>query len=408
MRAVIVGAGARGLFMAGHLADAGVETVAVEHSEITGKKILITGKGRCNVTNDCDEREFLKNIHTNPKFLYSAIYGFSPADTMAFFENLEVPLKTERGRRVFPVSDRARDIKAALDRHRQGAKITKGDVKEILYDGDTACGVRLSDGRVINADRVVIATGGLSYRGTGSTGDGYKFAKAAGHNVVPTQASLVPLVAKGDECRQMMGLSLRNVKLTLNRNGKKLYSEQGEMLFTHFGLSGPLVLSASCYMDNKQSGYSVSIDLKPALNEETLYKRVCRDFDLLGARKAVNCLEKLLPKSMAPVVLARWGIDLDMSVNQINSAKRRELVKLLKNFVIDIDRKYKIDIAVITAGGVDTREIKPATMESKIKNNLYFVGEVLDVDGYTGGYNLQIAFSTAYARAKDIIKKRGV
>lgn len=405
MRVVIVGAGARGLFLAGHLAQAGVDAVVVEHSDITGKKILITGKGRCNVTNDCDENEFLKNIHTNPKFLYSAIYMFNPSDTMAFFENLGVPLKTERGRRVFPVSDRARDIKAALDRHRSGAKIIKGDVKKILYRDDTATGVKLADGRVINADRVVIATGGLSYSGTGSTGDGYRFAEDAGHNIIPTQASLVPLVAKGDECRQMMGLSLRNVKLTLNHKGKKLYSEQGEMLFTHFGLSGPLVLSASCYIDEKQSGYFVSIDLKPALDEGTLYKRVCRDFDAMGGRKAANCLEKLLPKSMAPIVLKRWGIDLDMSINQINSTQRRELVRLLKNFVIDIDRKYKIDIAVITAGGVDTKEIKPATMESKIKNRLYFVGEVLDVDGYTGGYNLQIAFCTAYARAKDLIKK---
>lgn len=406
MKVIVIGGGAAGLFRAGFLAKSGIETTVIEHSDRTAKKVLITGKGRCNVTNNCDEETFLKNVRTNPKFLYSSIYGFPPEKTMEFFEGMGVALKTERGRRVFPQSDNAHDIKNALDTHAKGAKIIFDDVKDLIIEEDTVKGVMLKNGKKLMADKVIVATGGLSYKNTGSIGDGYRFAERAGHKVVTPTASLVPLVENGTKCRQMMGLSLRNVNLTIMNGKKKLFTEQGEMLFTHFGISGPLVLSASCHIKDKDIQQCTAvIDLKPALSEEVLYKRVCTDFEKLHSKKAANCLDLLLPKSMIPVVLADWGIDTEKSTNQITKEERMALVKLMKGFTIHLNSKYKLDIAVITSGGVAVKELNPATMESKIKKNLYFIGEVIDVDAYTGGYNLQIAFATAYACAQSIIEE---
>ena len=406
MKAIIIGGGAAGLFRAGFLAKSGVETTVIEHSTDTARKVLITGKGRCNVTNNCDEETFLKNVRTNPKFLYSAIYGFPPAKTMEFFEGMGVALKTERGRRVFPVSDRSMDIKKALDTHAKGAKLIFADVDRLIFEDDAVKGVVLKNGKKLYADKVIVATGGLSYKQTGSTGDGYRFAESAGHKVITPAASLVPLVENGTKCRQMMGLSLKNVNLTIMHGKKKLFSEQGEMLFTHFGISGPLVLSASCHIKDKDIQQCTAvIDMKPALTEEVLYRRICTDFEKLHSKKASNCLDLLLPKSMIEVMLKEWGIDTEKTTNQITKEERQKLVKLMKNFTIPLNSKFKIDIAVITSGGVATKELNPATMESKLKKGLYFIGEVIDTDAYTGGYNLQIAFSTAYACAQSVIEE---
>jgi predicted Rossmann fold flavoprotein len=407
MKVVIIGGGARGLFCAGWLSKAGIDTVIVEHSQSVGKKILLTGKGRCNVTNNCGIDTFLKNVGTNPKFLYSAINAFSPADTINFFTELGVPLKTERGRRVFPKSDRAADILSALKKWSVEAELIFDNAKEIIYTDGKVTAVKLEKGGIIPCRRAVVATGGLSYKSTGSTGDGYIFAQKAGHNIVKPTASLVPLVENGKKCQKMMGLSLRNVKLTIKKRQKEIYSDRGEMLFTHFGISGPLVLSASCQMkeENLQK-YKAVIDLKPALSEEVLDRRIQRDFEKFHLRAAQNCLDLLLPKSMIDVILDDWGIDRQKPVNQITRAERLKLVNLIKNFTIPLQSKYKIDVAVITAGGVSTKEIYPKTMESKIKSGLYFIGEVIDVDGYTGGYNLQIAFSTAKAAANGITERQ--
>ena len=405
MKVIVIGGGAAGLFCAGFMTEKHKVTI-IEHMESCGKKLLVTGKGRCNVTNDSDEETILKNIRTNPKFMFSSIYQYPPAKVMEFFENMGVPLKTERGRRVFPVSDKAMDIKKALERHCSAADIIYDEVEKLIIEDGTAKGVVLRGGRKMYADKVIVATGGMSYKQTGSTGDGYKFARQAGHTVVTPTASLVPLVENGSMCREMMGLSLKNVNLSLVYKNKKVFSEQGEMLFTHFGISGPLVLSASCHIKDKDiQQYKAVIDMKPALPNEVLYKRICDDFEKLHTKKAVNCLEWLLPKSMIPVMLKVWGIDTDKPVNQITRQERLKLVEIMKNFEIPLNSKYKLDIAVITSGGVSVKEINPKTMQSKVCENLYFIGEVIDVDAYTGGYNLQIAFSTAYAAAQSVLEQ---
>ena len=405
MEVIVIGGGAAGLFCAGFMTEKHKVTI-IEHMESCGKKLLVTGKGRCNVTNDSDEETILKNIRTNPKFMFSSIYQYPPAKVMEFFENMGVPLKTERGRRVFPVSDKAMDIKKALERHCSAADIIYDEVEKLIIEDGAAKGVVLRGGRKMYADKVIVATGGMSYKQTGSTGDGYKFARQAGHTVVTPTASLVPLVENGSMCREMMGLSLKNVNLSLVYKNKKVFSEQGEMLFTHFGISGPLVLSASCHIKDKDiQQYKAVIDMKPALPNEVLYKRICDDFEKLHTKKAVNCLEWLLPKSMIPVMLKVWGIDTDKPVNQITRQERLKLVEIMKNFEIPLNSKYKLDIAVITSGGVSVKEINPKTMQSKVCENLYFIGEVIDVDAYTGGYNLQIAFSTAYAAAQSVLEQ---
>ncbi|MEG2404317.1 MAG: NAD(P)/FAD-dependent oxidoreductase [Oscillospiraceae bacterium] len=401
---IIIGGGAAGLFAAGSAIKCGHKVTIAEHMPQLGNKLLITGKGRCNLTNNCDKEEFLKNVRRNPRFLYSAISALTPQDVMQLFENeLSLPLKTERGRRVFPQSDRAADVLDALTRYAHGTKFVHAQVKNLIIQDGTARGVALQDGTKLLGDAVLVATGGVSYAVTGSTGDGYRFAKAAGHHVVTPEPSLVSLVEKGNTAKKLMGLSLKNVNLTVFEANKPVFSEQGEMLFTHFGVSGPLVLSASAHIrDIKHNPCRCEIDLKPALSEETLDKRIMQDFLLLANKDAANCLVKLLPAKMQPVMLEQWGIDANIKTNQITRADRQRLIKLLKAFPIELSDKGDLAHAVITSGGVDVKEINPKTMESKLVNGLYFAGEVLDVDAYTGGYNLQIAFATAHSAAVNL------
>ena len=304
---IIIGAGAAGMTAAGEAVRLGCDVTLIEHTNLPGKKILVTGKGRCNVTNDCDEQEFLRHVRTNPRFLFSAIAAFPPQKTMQWMESLGVPLKTERGRRVFPVSDKAEDIRRALFHWSNGARLVYAQAEALIVENGQAVGVKTADGQRIYGDGVLIATGGVSYPATGSTGDGYRLAEQAGHTIVEPVASLVSLVASGKDCQKMMGLALKNVSLRLEENGKKVFEEQGEMLFTHFGISGPLVLSASAWIrDLKQYRYQAVIDLKPALTEEQLYARIGRDFELLAGKNTANCLQKLVPSTMQPVLLERW------------------------------------------------------------------------------------------------------
>ncbi len=398
---LIAGAGAAGLMAAGRALSAGHTVTLVEHSDLPGKKILVTGKGRCNVTNDCDNNTFMTRVRANPRFLFSALRGFSTADTMQLFEQLGVPLKVERGRRVFPASDRAEDIRAALVRWADGADFVEGSAKEVLVADGRAVGLKLKDGRRIMADAVLLATGGCSYPVTGSTGDGYRMAQVVGHTIIPPVPSLVALVEKGGTCRRMMGLSLRNVTLKLVRDGKTVFSEQGEMLFTHFGLSGPLTLSASTCLDRELSGhtYTALIDWKPALDEAALDARLQRDFAAAAGKTCAHALDALLPKSAIPVFLDRWGIDPESKVDQVTRAQRQTLLELFKNFSVSIGGRGDLDHAVITSGGVDVKQVDPKTMQSRLLPGLYFAGELLDLDAVTGGYNLQIAFSTAVAAA---------
>lgn len=400
---LIVGAGAAGLMAAGAAVRLGHSVTVLEHTEKPGQKLLITGKGRCNVTNNCDENTFLQNVRTNPRFLYSSLYAFPPAKTMELFEELGVPLKTERGRRVFPVSDRAEDIRQALLRYADGAKILYDGAEKLMIEEGRAVGVVTESGRQLTADAALVATGGVSYPVTGSTGDGYQLAKQAGHKIVPTVPSLCSLVSPDEDCRAMMGLSLKNVTLTLYRDKKAVFTEMGEMLFTHFGISGPLTLMASSYIkDMQKHAWKAVIDLKPALDEEQLYKRVTNDFALLANKSAQGALVKLLPASMQPVMVKRWGVDPATRANQITKEQKRELVRLVKHWEVPISKRGDLAHAVITAGGVDVKQVDPKTMESKLCPGLYFAGEVLDVDAYTGGYNLQIAWCTAQAFAANL------
>ena len=403
---LIIGGGAAGLFAAVHCGRFGKKTAVIEKNDMYGKKLLITGKGRCNVTNNCDVETVLKNIPTNPRFLYSALNGFTCEDTMNFFEWSGVPLKTERGNRVFPESDKSSDIVSALVRECRDADVEfiKDEAVKLVIENDTVTGVLCKEDTYYS-EKLLVATGGKSYPKTGSTGDGYKFAKQAGHTIVEIRPSLVPIVTKEKEPAEMMGLSLKNVALSVfkENNAKPIFNEQGEMLFTHFGVSGPLVLSASSHIRDVNDGeYKISIDLKPALDEETLDKRVLRDFTEAKNRDFQNSLGKLLPSKMIPVIVKLSGIDGTKKVNEITREERQGLVKLIKNLTITILKFLPVDEAIITSGGVSTKEINPKTMESKIIKNLYFAGEVIDCDAYTGGFNLQIAFSTAYAFAVNI------
>ena len=429
-KVVIIGGGAAGLMAAGAAARQGHRVTVLEHTEKPGQKILVTGKGRCNVTNDCTAEEFLHHVRTNPRFLYSSLGAFPPAKTMELFESLGVKLKVERGRRVFPVSDKAEEIRQALLRYAAEAEIVEDGAQTLLLEplapaeepeapgpsenprhpkkkkpGPAArcVGVRGTSGREYRADAVLVATGGLSYPTTGSTGDGYKLARQAGHTLVDPVPSLVSLVSRDPDCKKMMGLALKNVTLTLYEDKKAIFAEQGEMLFTHFGISGPLTLSASSHLgDMKKHTYHAEIDLKPALSEEQLYDRITRDFALLANHAAQGALVKLLPSSMQPVMVERWGIDPATKANQITREQKRELVRLMKHWAVSIDARGDLAHAVITAGGVSVREVDPKTMESKKAKGLYFAGEVLDVDAYTGGYNLQIAFCTAQSFANNL------
>ena len=395
MNIVVIGGGAAGLMAAGTAAEVGAHVTLLEKNEKVGRKLFITGKGRCNVCNNCDTQQVLENVPVNPRFLYSALGGFGPADVMAFFEAHGVPLKTERGGRVFPVSDRAADIIDALFtwvKH-AGVKIIHEAAAALeLADGRVA-GVR-AGGRLLPADCVIVATGGVSYPQTGSTGDGYRFARQAGHTIVPPNGSLVPLVTPGG-CAPLMGLSLRNVQVTVFEDNKKIWSDFGEMLFTHFGLSGPLILSASAHMRHFGSkGYHIEIDLKPALDEKTLDKRLLSDFDKHKNSDFINALGDLLPRKLIPEVIRLSGIDPRAKVNGITKAQRADLLRTLKHFLVVVSGKRPVEEAIVTTGGVAVKEISPRTMESKKCAGLYFAGEVLDVDAYTGGFNLQIAWST--------------
>lgn len=395
-RAVVIGGGAAGMMAAGCAAEHGAAVTLLEPNDRLGKKLLITGKGRCNVTNDCPWEDVLKNTPTNPRFLYSALSRFSPADAKAFFEAHGCALKTERGNRVFPVSDRSSDVQAALERYlrQTGVQVRHTRAMEIAVQDGAVCGVKTANGP-IPADAVILATGGCSYPLTGSTGDGYRMAAALGHTIVEPVGSLVPLVERGHDCAAMQGLALKNVTLRLkNAKGKVVFEEFGELLFTHFGLSGPIVLSASAHMDRKGEAFTVDLDLKPALDEKTLDKRLLSDFDKHKNSDFINALGELLPRKMIPVVIEKSGIDPREKVNSITKAQRAALLRVLKAFPVEISGKRPIAEAIITTGGVSVREVSPKSMESKKLPHLYFAGEVLDVDAYTGGFNLQIAWST--------------
>lgn len=395
MNIIVIGGGAAGLMAAGAAAECGARVTLFETNEKVGRKLFITGKGRCNVCNHCDVQGVLQNVPVNPRFLYSALGRFSPADVMAFFENHGVPLKTERGNRVFPVSDKSADIIDALFTwmKQSGVNIIHETVESLDIQDGTIVGVR-AGGKTYPASRVIVATGGASYPQTGSTGDGYRFAKAAGHTVVPPNPSLVPLVTPGG-CEELMGLSLRNVQMTVFEDNKKIWSDFGEMLFTHFGLSGPLILSASAHMRHFGSkGYHIEIDLKPALDEKTLDKRLLSDFAEHKNSDFINALGGLLPRKIIQTVVRMSEIDPRAKVNGITKAQRAALLHTLKHFLVLVSGKRPIAEAIVTSGGVSVKEVSPKTMESKKVKGLYFAGEVLDVDAYTGGFNLQIAWST--------------
>lgn len=407
-KTVIIGGGAAGLMAACAAAEkyGGRAVTVIEKNRRPGRKLMITGKGRCNVTNNCDRDTLISNVPANGRFLFSAFSDFGTADTMEFFEKRGVPLKTERGNRVFPVSDKASDIVDALVNtvRKSGVKILTAEAEEILTENFSVTGVRTRDGEILEADSVILATGGMSYPVTGSTGDGYEMAGRLGHTVTPLKASLVPLNVKQGFCSKLSGLSLKNVTLTVYESGRKkpVFSELGEMLFTHFGISGPLVLSASAHMRKMGSAeYTAYIDLKPALDEQKLDSRILRDFEEEKNRDFANSLDKLLPKSIIPVIISLSGIAPDTKVNQISREQRARLCGVLKALRLDITGFRPIEEAIITGGGISVKEINPSTMESKLVSGLFFAGEIIDADAYTGGFNLQIAFSTGHLAGKN-------
>lgn len=401
---LILGGGAAGLMAAGAACAKGLRVTVVEHHPSGGgQKLLITGKGRCNVTSDSDVREFLPFVRHNGRFLYSSLYAFPPSAAMELFEQLGVPLKTERGRRVFPQSDRAADVLAALRDYARDAEFVRGSAEKLLIENGVCCGAVTDRGQKLRAKSTILATGGISYPATGSDGSGYKLARQAGHTIVPPQPSLCSLVSPDPDCPRMMGLALRNVGLTLLCDGKPLFAEQGEALFTHFGLSGPLVLSASTYIEDiTKHRYICEFDLKPALDEKTLYDRITRDFAAQGGQSVQGAIAKLLPNSMRPVAVQRWGINPATRAAQVTKEQKQALVQLIKHWQVPVTALGDKEHAVITAGGVDVKEVDPKTMQSKICQGLYFAGEVLDVDARTGGYNLQIAWATAQAAVRAI------
>ena len=399
---IVIGGGPAGMFAAITAAQGGSKVLLLDANDRLGKKLLITGKGRCNVTNNCPSDEVMRNIPRNGRFLYSALDACPPAKIMEFFETHGCPLKTERGNRVFPVTDKSASVLDCLrsELRRLGVKVQNARVLEILTENGHVTGVRTRE-KTICADWVILATGGVSYPATGSTGDGYSMARGLGHTVVEPVGSLVPLETAGRDCPDMQGLSLRNVAVKLlNAKGKVLYSDFGELLFTHFGVSGPTVLSASAHM--KGDGCRLCIDLKPALDENKLDERILRDLSMYKNRSMENALTDLLPRSMIPVVLCRLEIPADLQANSLKKEQRRALVALLKCFDLQITGKRPVAEAIITSGGIKTGEIDPKTMESKLISGLYFAGEIIDCDAYTGGFNLQIAWATAYAAGRAV------
>ena len=403
IKIAIVGGGAAGMFCAIRCAEAGAEVTLFEHNEKLGRKLGITGKGRCNLTNNCDTvQNFMANVPRNPRFLYTALSALSPQDLMDWFEARGLKLKTERGNRVFPFSDRAADVVGLLWKlvEETGCRIRHAKVEEILAHNGKIKGLR-ADKKTYSFDKVILCTGGMSYPGTGSTGDGYRMAERLGHTIIPPTASLVPLCSPARYCKDMQGLALKNVELRLIRreNGKTVFSENGEMLFTHFGISGPLVLSASAHIESDPKSYEIHIDLKPALDMPTLDRRLLSDFTKYKNKAFRNALSDLLPSGMIPVMVSLSGIDPDKKVNEITKEERTKLGELFKCFPIPLSSFRPIAEAIITRGGVAVTEVNPKTMESKCTANLYFAGEILDLDAYTGGFNLHIAFSTAMVAA---------
>lgn len=407
MKVVVVGGGASGMMCAVLLAQNGAEVTLIEKNEKLGKKLFITGKGRCNLTNDCDLADFFENIVTNSKFMTSALYGFSPKDTMNFFEDKGVRLKVERGNRVFPQSDKSSDIikcfEKALKDYSVEVKLNTC-VKSVLVDQNGAYGVNINTGERILADKVVIATGGISYQSTGSTGDGYRWAKSLGHNVIEPKPALVPILVK--EQYGLQGLSLKNVSASVKRDNKTIFSQFGEMLFTHTGVSGPIILSLSSlinkhYFYGKFDGkYYLCVDLKPALSDEILQNRLIREFAQRSNTELKNVLSALMPKSLVGVVIKQSGLNERQAVNSITKEQREKLAQTIKNLTFTIVGLENINAGIITSGGVDCKQINPKDMMSKLVKNLYFIGEVLDIDALTGGFNLQLAFSTAHQMSK--------
>ncbi len=406
-KVIVVGGGAAGLMAAFSAAESGNDVTVIERNERMARKVMITGKGRCNVTNDTDIKGLIGSVTGDGRFLYSAFNMFSSRDTVEFFETRGVPLKTERGNRVFPQSDKAVDIVDALVKavKEKGVKFLQGRVLELVLNGSKVGGVKLDNGCVHFADAVVVATGGMSYPLTGSTGDGYEIAKKAGHTVTELSPSLVPVVVKEGWCSSLQGLSLKNIEVRVFKGDspKCIYNDFGELMFTHYGLSGPVILSASAFIKNPQSTpHRIEIDLKPALTADKLNDRILRDFAKYSNKDYINSLSELLPRKMVPVIVKLSKIEPSQKVNQITKEQREGLVALLKSLTLTVTGFRPVDEAIVTKGGINLKEIDPKTMQSKLVEGLYFAGEVLDVDAFTGGFNLQIAFSTGYAAGKGI------
>lgn len=397
---IIIGGGAAGLIASATAAKRGEDVTVIEKNSRPARKVMITGKGRCNVTNACfDLDDLINSVVTNKRFMYSAFSSFMPYDTIALIEEMGVPTKIERGNRVFPESDKAVDIVDALVKNakQSGVKFVQGTVTSFNTENNVIKSVNLADGTIVDGDAFVICTGGMSYQSTGSTGDGYRLAESVGHSVTDIEPALISLVASNGFVPKLQGLSLRNISIKLLDGEKEIYSDFGEMLFTHYGVSGPVILSASSHMTHpKEHNYKIVIDLKPALDEQTLDKRIQRDFSENTNKDFINSLSKLLPNKLIPVIVKLSGIEPSEKVNQITKPQRQNLVHLLKNFTVNISDFRPINEAIITSGGIDVKEINPKTMGSKIIDNLFFAGEVIDVDAYTGGFNLQVAFSTGY------------
>ncbi len=407
MDVLVVGGGAAGLLAAGMAAKRGHRVTVVERNPRMARKVMITGKGRCNVTNACSVQECVDNTPGNGRFLYSAFSAFPPQDVMSFFEEQGVPLKTERGNRVYPVSDKAVDIVDALVgfAKSQGCRFYSGRVMRLLIEDKQCIGVQVETGETLSADAVIVCTGGRSYPGTGSTGDGYTFAKQAGHTIVPPRPSLVALEVEESWCKELQGLSLKNCAVAVQdtANGKTIYTDFGEMLFTHFGISGPIVLSASAHLHGTTPGrYRLSLDLKPALKAEQIDARLLREFDAAPNACLGNVLAALMPRSLVSVVLQLSGAAGETKCHSVSRTQRMRIGEILKDIPMTVSALRPFEEAVVTAGGVSTREVNATTMESKLVSGLYFAGEVLDVDAYTGGFNLQIAFSTGFAAGNHV------
>ena len=406
-KVVVVGGGPAGMTAAIAAAENGHDVLLLEQNEKLGKKLYITGKGRCNITNACDTEELFGNVTRNAKFLYSAFYTYDNSRVMQFFKEHGLALKTERGNRIFPVSDHSSDVIGTLQKvlKEKGVRVRLNTkVVKILSDKEKVCGICLEGGEEITLDNLIIATGGFSYQSTGATGDGYRFAKELGHEVTKLRPALVPFCTKEDYVKELQGLSLKNVTVSIYRKNKKVYEDFGEMLFTHFGVSGPLILSASSRIpgDIENEELSMEIDLKPALTKEQLDKRILRDFEENQNKQFKNAIPKLLPLKMIPVVIELSGIQPEKKVNEITKEEREQLVKTMKHFPVTITGLRDFNEAIITRGGVSVKEINPSTMESKKIRHLYFAGEVMDVDAVTGGFNLQIAWSTGYLAGASI------